>query len=82
MHMKSLSSQGNHPEANHQFYSDEDTLDKFGRLTRIYTSMKNYTKAMVEKNSLQVRLISKYRVDHTKSNCTGYPSDETTVPDV
>ena len=22
---------GNHPEANHQFYSDDDTLESFGR---------------------------------------------------
>ena len=43
--------QGNHPEANHQFYSDEDTLEQFGRLTRVYTSLANYTRAAVAANS-------------------------------
>merc|ERR1711972_921831 len=45
--------EGNHPEANHQFYSDDDTLESFGRLTRIYTSLTNYTRAMVQLNSDQ-----------------------------
>ena len=43
--------QGNHPEANHQFYSDPDTLEKFGRLTQIYTSLSNYTRSMVQLNA-------------------------------
>ena len=49
--MKASRWQGNHPEANHQFYSDEDTLDQFGRLTRVYTSLANYTRAAVAANS-------------------------------
>ena len=36
--------QGNHPEANHQFYTDTDTLDQFGRLTQIYKTLAPYTK--------------------------------------
>ena len=31
--------EGNHPAENHQFYSDSDTLDKFGRLTQIYKTL-------------------------------------------
>ena len=49
--MKASRWQGNHPEANHQFYSDEDTLEQFGRLTRVYTSLANYTRAAVAANS-------------------------------
>merc|ERR1711971_608283 len=37
--------EGNEPESFHQFYSDEDTMLQFGRLTQIFTSLKNYTKA-------------------------------------
>ena len=40
----SLYCQGNEPESFHQFYSDEDTMLQFGRLTQIFTSLKNYTK--------------------------------------
>ena len=36
--------QGNEPESFHQFYSDEDTMVQFGRLTQIFTALKNYTK--------------------------------------
>ena len=34
---RDLPFQGNHPAENHQFYTDSDTLDKFGKLTQIYT---------------------------------------------
>ena len=34
-----IPSQGNHPAENHQFYTDSDTLDKFGKLTQIYTML-------------------------------------------
>lgn len=43
--------EGNEPAANHQFYSDVDTMEKFGRLTQIFTTLKNYTKAAVKQNS-------------------------------
>ena len=39
-----VSHQGNEPESFHQFYSDEDTMFQFGRLTQIFTTLKNYTK--------------------------------------
>ena len=39
-----VSHQGNEPESFHQFYSDEDTMIQFGRLTQIFTTLKNYTK--------------------------------------
>lgn len=38
--------QGNEPESFHQFYTDEDTMLQFGRLTRIFTTLKNYTKVI------------------------------------
>jgi len=47
--------EGNEPESFHQFYSDEDTMLQFGRLTQIFTALKNYTKAAVKENA----------VDHT-----------------
>ena len=31
--------EGNQPEANHQVYSDEDTMRKFGRLTNVYKDL-------------------------------------------
>ena len=34
-----------------QFYSDEDTLSQFGRLTRVYTALSNYTRAAVRENT-------------------------------
>jgi len=43
--------EGNEPEANHQFYTDSDTMEKFGRLTQIFTTLKNYTKAAVKQNA-------------------------------
>ena len=43
--------QGNEPAANHQFYTDSDTMEKFGRLTQIFTTLKNYTKAAVKQNA-------------------------------
>ncbi len=43
--------EGNQPEANHQFYTDKDTLQQFGRLTQIYTALSNYTKEAVKQNT-------------------------------
>ena len=31
--------EGNQPEVNHQVYTDEDTMRKFGRLTNIYEAL-------------------------------------------
>ena len=45
--------EGNIPAANHQFYSDRDTLVQFGRLTRIYVELSVYTRATVQQNSEQ-----------------------------
>jgi len=45
--------EGNEPESFHQFYSDEDTMLQFGRLTQIFTSLKNYTKAAVKQNAVE-----------------------------
>lgn len=43
--------EGNEPESNHQFYTDEDTMQQFGRVVSIYTSLKPYTKAAVAQNT-------------------------------
>jgi len=45
--------EGNEPESFHQFYSDEDTMLQFGRLTQIFTSLKNYTKTAVKQNAVE-----------------------------
>ena len=45
--------EGNQPEENHQFYSDKDTLQQFGRLTQIYVAISNYTRAAVRQNTDQ-----------------------------
>jgi len=44
--------EGNEPAANHQFYTDIDTMEQFGRLTQIFTTLKNYTKEAVRQNSV------------------------------
>ena len=45
--------EGNQPEANHQFYTDKDTLQSFGRLTNIYVDLSNYTREAVKQNADQ-----------------------------
>jgi hypothetical protein len=42
---------GNQPEANHQVYTDADTWTSFGRLTRMYVMLSNYTKSIVKENA-------------------------------
>merc|ERR1719334_582754 len=44
--------EGNEPESFHQVYSEPDTMVQFGRLTRIFTMLSNYTKEAVRQNSL------------------------------
>ena len=43
--------EGNQPEANHQIFTDENTLQQFGRLTQIYVALANYTRAAVQQNT-------------------------------
>ncbi|CAL8100162.1 unnamed protein product [Orchesella dallaii] len=43
--------EGNQPLWNHQIYTEIDTLQKFGRLTRMYKTLSNYTRAVVRENS-------------------------------
>ncbi|ODN02052.1 Alpha-glucosidase YihQ [Orchesella cincta] len=43
--------EGNQPAWNHQVYTDADTWQKFGRLTRMYKMLSNYTRAVVRENS-------------------------------
>ncbi|XP_042871791.1 sulfoquinovosidase-like [Penaeus japonicus] len=40
--------EGNKPKANHQFYSDEDTLQQFARLTQMHARLAPYTRAVVD----------------------------------
>ncbi|XP_071524463.1 sulfoquinovosidase-like [Panulirus ornatus] len=40
--------EGNKPTANHQFYSDEDTLTQFARLTQIHARLLPYTRYLLE----------------------------------
>ncbi|XP_047493998.1 sulfoquinovosidase-like [Penaeus chinensis] len=40
--------EGNKPEANHQFYSDEDTLTQFARLTQMHARLAPYTRTLVD----------------------------------
>lgn len=39
--------EGNRPELNHQFYSDEETLRHFGRFARVYAAWEPYRKELV-----------------------------------
>ena len=41
----------NRPLDNAQVYDDDETLQKFGRLTRIYKTLKPYIKKAVERNA-------------------------------
>ena len=43
--------EGNQPEANHQVYSDEDTMRKFGRLTNIYKALYDVRIEAVQENT-------------------------------
>ena len=44
--------EGNHPEANHQIYTDLDTMTQFGRLTRIFVMLSaEYVKEAVRANA-------------------------------
>ena len=43
--------EGNQPEANHQVYSDEDTMRKFGRLTNIYKDLYDVRIEAVQANT-------------------------------
>ena len=43
--------EGNQPEANHQVYSDEDTMRKFGRLTNIYKDLYDVRVEAVQANT-------------------------------
>ena len=43
--------EGNQPEANHQVYSDEDTMRKFGRLTNIYKDLYDVRVEAVQENT-------------------------------
>ena len=40
--------EGNQPEANHQIYSDNDTMKQFARLTNIFVELKDIRKEAVE----------------------------------
>lgn len=40
--------EGNRPEINHQFYSDEETLDHFSRFAKVYAAWAPYRKRLVE----------------------------------
>ena len=43
--------EGNEPEVNHQVYSDEDTMRKFGRLTNIYEDLYDVRVEAVQANT-------------------------------
>ncbi|KAG7170296.1 Sulfoquinovosidase-like [Homarus americanus] len=43
--------EGNIPEANHQFYSDEDTLTLFARLSQIHATLLPYTRYLLQELS-------------------------------
>ena len=45
--------EGNLPDANHQIYSDEDTLRQFARLTNIYEALWEVRWEAVSKNEIQ-----------------------------
>jgi len=47
----SKSFSGNQPAANHQVYTDTDTWQQFGRLTRMFVMLSNYTKSIVKENA-------------------------------
>ncbi len=43
--------EGNQPEANHQIYSDDETLHHFARFARIYRAWKPYREELIEEAS-------------------------------
>lgn len=43
--------EGNKPEANHQYYSDDDTLFQFARLTQIHSRLLPYTRSLIQELS-------------------------------
>lgn len=49
--LKFLYCPGNQPQANVQFYTNDDIEQQFGRLSRIFAFISNYTKAVVKENA-------------------------------
>ena len=45
--------EGNRPEENFQFYDEDDCLDRFGRLTRLYAALAPYLRQAVRQNSAE-----------------------------
>ncbi len=45
--------EGNRPEENFQYYDDEDTMEQFARLTKIYTKLAPYLKEAVAINAAE-----------------------------
>ncbi len=43
--------EGNRPDENFQFYDDEDCMDRFGRLTRLYAALAPYLREAVRENA-------------------------------
>ena len=43
--------EGNRPDENFQFYDDEDCMERFGRLTRIYAALAPYLREAVRENA-------------------------------
>jgi alpha-glucosidase len=45
------SHEGNRPDTNHQFDTDDETLEHLARMTQVYTELAPYTKALVKENA-------------------------------
>ena len=45
--------EGNRPEENFQFYDEDDCMERFGRLTRLYAALAPYLRAAVRENAGQ-----------------------------
>ncbi|MGH3088883.1 MAG: TIM-barrel domain-containing protein, partial [Rubrobacteraceae bacterium] len=61
--------EGNRPEENHQFYSDDETMRHFSRFAKIYVAWKPYRKRLVEEHAETGLPVVRHPFIH-------YPNDE------
>ncbi len=63
--------EGNQPEKNHQFYSDEETLQFFSKFAKIYASLFPYRKELIKEATEKGYPLVRHLMFH-------YPTDENT----
>ena len=71
--------EGNRPGDNHQFDSDEETLEHLAAMTKLYTHLKPYMQAAVAENTNKgrdsnPRYVSVYTLSRRAPSATRFPT--------